>query len=134
MALNVITASILAFVFMIILTPFFIPALKKFKFGQSIREEGPESHMKKGGTPTMGGIVILVSLILTMLVMTIWNGFSTELFLLLLVTVGFGTLGFLDDFIKIVKKRNLGLTSKQKLAGQAVIALIFFIVILFRGF
>ncbi|RKD75451.1 phospho-N-acetylmuramoyl-pentapeptide-transferase [Sinobaca qinghaiensis] len=129
MALNVITASILAFVFMIILTPFFIPALKKFKFGQSIREEGPESHMKKGGTPTMGGIVILVSLILTMLVMTIWTGFSTELFLLLLVTIGFGTLGFLDDFIKIVKKRNLGLTSKQKLAGQAVIALIFFIVI-----
>lgn len=129
MALNVIIACILAFVFMIILTPFFIPALKKFKFGQSIREEGPESHMKKGGTPTMGGIVILTALVLTMIVMTIWTGFSTELFLLLLVTVGFGTLGFLDDFIKIVKKRNLGLTSKQKLAGQAVISLIFFLVI-----
>ncbi|MFC4320275.1 phospho-N-acetylmuramoyl-pentapeptide-transferase [Litchfieldia salsa] len=120
----------LGFFICVILSPVFIPFLRRLKFGQSIREEGPKSHQKKSGTPTMGGVIILLSIIITTLVM---NGrFSEEItaktLLLLLVTVGFGLLGFLDDFIKVVMKRNLGLTSMQKLLGQIVISIIFYII------
>ncbi|GAE24147.1 phospho-N-acetylmuramoyl-pentapeptide-transferas e [Halalkalibacter wakoensis JCM 9140] len=107
--------------------PLFIPFLRRLKFGQSIREEGPKSHQKKSGTPTMGGIVIVLSIIATTLFISFkFLSFSQEIMLLLLVTVGFGLVGFLDDFIKVVLKRNLGLTSKQKLAGQLVIAVLFY--------
>ncbi|ADC48207.1 phospho-N-acetylmuramoyl-pentapeptide-transferase [Alkalihalophilus pseudofirmus OF4] len=111
----------------VILSPLFIPFLRRLKFGQSIREEGPESHQKKSGTPTMGGIVIVLSIIATTLFVSFqYLSFSMEILLLLLVTVGFGLVGFLDDYIKVVKKRNLGLTSKQKLAGQLIIAGLFY--------
>jgi len=120
---------ILAFLITVFLSPLFIPFLKRLKFGQSIREEGPKSHQKKSGTPTMGGIMILLSIIVTTIFMT--NQFSNmtvETYLLLLVTIGFGILGFLDDFIKVVMKRNLGLTSKQKLFGQILIAAVFYFI------
>lgn len=120
---------ILAFLITVFLSPLFIPFLKRLKFGQSIREEGPKSHQKKSGTPTMGGIMILLSIIVTTIFMT--NQFSNmtvETYLLLLVTIGFGILGFLDDFIKVVMKRNLGLTSKQKLFGQIIIAAVFYFI------
>ncbi|WP_409253615.1 phospho-N-acetylmuramoyl-pentapeptide-transferase [Bacillus sp. SCS-153A] len=125
---NVIFYTILmGFVVTVVLSPIFIPFLRRLKFGQSIREEGPKSHQKKSGTPTMGGLVFLLSIIITTLVITSrYSEFSAETFLLLLVTVGFGILGFLDDFIKVVMKRNLGLTSKQKLAGQILISAVFF--------
>jgi len=118
---------LMGFLITVLLSPIFIPFLRRLKFGQSIREEGPKSHQKKSGTPTMGGIVILLSIIITTLVMT--GKFSkpnVETYLLLFVTVGFGLLGFLDDFIKVVMKRNLGLTSKQKLLGQIIISVIFY--------
>ncbi|OEF99524.1 phospho-N-acetylmuramoyl-pentapeptide-transferase [Vulcanibacillus modesticaldus] len=102
-----------------LLGPLFIPILRKLKFGQSIREEGPKLHQKKAGTPTMGGIIIYFALILTVIK---FSPLTPNLYLLLLVTLGFGFLGFLDDFIKIVKKRNLGLTAKQKLFGQLFIS------------
>lgn len=117
---------LMGFLITVLLSPIFIPFLRRLKFGQSIRKEGPKSHQKKSGTPTMGGIVILLSIIITTLVMT--GKFSkpnVETYLLLFVTVGFGLLGFLDDFIKVVMKRNLGLTSKQKLLGQIIISVIF---------
>jgi phospho-N-acetylmuramoyl-pentapeptide-transferase len=120
---------LLGFLITVLLSPVFIPFLRRLKFGQSIREEGPKSHQKKTGTPTMGGIMILLSITVTTLVMT--EKFSTatvETYLLLFVTLGFGLLGFLDDFIKVVMKRNLGLTSKQKLLGQIVISVIFYII------
>lgn len=126
---------ILAFIITVFLSPLFIPFLKKLKFGQSIREEGPKSHQKKSGTPTMGGIMILLSIIVTTIFMT--NHFSkmtVEVYLLLLVTIGFGILGFIDDFIKVVMKRNLGLTSKQKLIGQIIIAAIFYFIYHSFGF
>ncbi|WP_368503988.1 phospho-N-acetylmuramoyl-pentapeptide-transferase [Alkalihalophilus sp. As8PL] len=111
----------------VILSPLFIPFLRKLKFGQSIRDEGPESHQKKNGTPTMGGIVIVLSIIATTIFISLqYLSFSLEILLLLLVTVGFGLVGFLDDYIKVVKKRNLGLTSKQKLVGQLIIAGLFY--------
>lgn len=121
---------VVSFLICVILSPLIIPFLRGLKFGQSIREEGPKSHQKKSGTPTMGGVMVLIAIVIATLVMIgQFSVLSVEIYLLLLVTVGFGVLGFLDDFIKVVLKRNLGLTSKQKLIGQLVIATIFYIVI-----
>lgn len=112
------------------MSPIVIPFLRRLKFGQSIREEGPKSHYKKSGTPTMGGVVIVVSIVLTAIIAMYKffpNEVGYELWLVLFALVGFGLIGFLDDFIKIVLKRNLGLTSKQKLFGQLAVAIIFYI-------
>ncbi|MBU8565120.1 phospho-N-acetylmuramoyl-pentapeptide-transferase [Virgibacillus pantothenticus] len=127
----------IGFLITVLLSPVFIPFLRRLKFGQSIREEGPKSHLKKTGTPTMGGIMIVFSIVITSLIMS-WKinpvGISYELWILLFVLVGYGLLGFLDDFIKIIKKRNLGLTSKQKLLGQLIIALVIYFVLREQGF
>ncbi len=120
---------LMGFLITVLLSPIFIPFLRRLKFGQSIREEGPQSHQKKTGTPTMGGIMILLSVTVTTLVMSSKFAEPTaEIYMVLLVTLGFGLLGFLDDFIKVVLKRNLGLTSKQKLLGQIIISLIFYFI------
>ncbi|MBB5172175.1 phospho-N-acetylmuramoyl-pentapeptide-transferase [Texcoconibacillus texcoconensis] len=117
----------LSFLLSVLLSPLLIPFLKRLKFGQSIRDEGPKSHQKKTGTPTMGGVIILFSIIVSTLVMAgKFHSINTEVWMLLLVTVGFGLLGFLDDFIKVVLKRNLGLTSKQKFLGQLLVAGLFY--------
>ncbi|ALS78201.1 phospho-N-acetylmuramoyl-pentapeptide-transferase [Planococcus kocurii] len=120
----------IALLLTVILMPVFIPLLKRMKFGQSIREEGPESHMKKTGTPTMGGLVFLISIIVTVLLVA-WLAdlVTAKILILLLVLFGYGLIGFLDDFIKVVLKRNLGLTSLQKLIAQIVIAVISFFVL-----
>jgi phospho-N-acetylmuramoyl-pentapeptide-transferase len=89
------------------------------KFGQQIRGEGPESHQKKAGTPTMGGIIIILAFALSFLKFSVVN---TDFYILLVATLGFGLVGFLDDYIKIVFKRSLGLTPKQKLIGQLLFA------------
>lgn len=124
-----------AFFVTVAVSPLFIPYLRRLKFGQSIREEGPESHQKKSGTPTMGGVIILFSIIVTTVAVSAFNNaLNVTILLLLLVTVTFGILGFLDDFIKVVMKRNLGLTSKQKLLGQIVIAIIFYVIFQANGF
>ncbi|MCM3739134.1 phospho-N-acetylmuramoyl-pentapeptide-transferase [Oceanobacillus luteolus] len=121
----------IAFLITVLFSPLFIPFLRRLKFGQSIREEGPQSHQKKSGTPTMGGIMIILSIVITSLIMVgkVSGGIGYELWLLLLVLIGYGLLGFLDDFIKVVMKRNLGLTSLQKLLGQILIAVIFFFIL-----
>jgi phospho-N-acetylmuramoyl-pentapeptide-transferase len=125
---------IMSFLITVVLSPLFIPFLRRLKFGQSIRDEGPESHKKKTGTPTMGGLMIILSIVVTTLIMAgVFHSISVEIFLVLLVTLGFGLLGFLDDYIKVAKKRNLGLTSKQKFLGQLVIAAIFYFVLLQTG-
>jgi phospho-N-acetylmuramoyl-pentapeptide-transferase len=119
----------MGFLITVLISPIFIPFLRRLKFGQSIREEGPKSHQKKSGTPTMGGVMILLSIIVTTFVMTGKFAEPTvKTYLLLLVTFGFGLLGFLDDFIKVVMKRNLGLTSRQKLIGQIIISAIFYFI------
>lgn len=132
----IITLAI-AFLITVLLSPLFIPFLRRLKFGQSIREEGPESHQKKSGTPTMGGVMIVLSIIITSLVMSVKvNGgaVSYEMWLLIFVLFGYGLIGFLDDFIKVAMKRNLGLTSKQKMAGQLIIAIIFYLILHNHGF
>ncbi|MGN5650684.1 phospho-N-acetylmuramoyl-pentapeptide-transferase [Bacillus sp. Brlt_9] len=113
---------ITSFIITILAAPYFIRFLKKFQFGQSIREEGPESHKKKSGTPTLGGLIFLFSLTISTLA---FIDLKPEILLILFLTLGNGAIGFLDDFIKIHFKRNLGLTSKQKLVGQLLVSLIF---------
>ncbi|MCI2253199.1 phospho-N-acetylmuramoyl-pentapeptide-transferase [Domibacillus sp. PGB-M46] len=123
-----------SFLITVFIAPLFIPFLRRLKFGQSIREEGPKSHQQKSGTPTMGGIVFLLSIIVTTLFFAqLFDSIGTETTLLLLVTIGFGLLGFLDDFIKVVMKRNLGLTSLQKLIGQIIISIIFYVIYAQQG-
>lgn len=116
---------IVSFLLTVILAPIVIPYLRRMKFGQSIREEGPESHQKKAGTPTMGGLIFLVSIIISTLALSFYfDQLTTQSIVLLVILVGFGVIGFLDDFIKVVMKRNLGLTSIQKLIGQILIAVL----------
>lgn len=121
---SIIAAVIIAFAVSIILCPIFIPLLKKMKFGQHIREEGPRSHQSKSGTPTMGGVIILTGVIVTSLVFIVFEK-DYEIVPILFLTVGFGIIGFLDDFIKVIKKRNLGLTEMQKMVGQIVVTAVF---------
>ena len=117
-----ILAVIIAFVISAILCPIVIPFLHKLKFGQQVRDDGPQAHLKKQGTPTMGGLVILSSIIITSL---LYLKDYPKIIPVLFVTVGFGVIGFLDDYIKIVMKRSEGLNPGQKLAGQIIITGIF---------
>lgn len=111
-----------AFVLAVIIGPLIIPILKKLKFGQQIRTEGPQSHQKKAGTPQMGGTIILLAFALAFFRFA--GDYGYKFYILLIATLGFGLVGFLDDYIKIVFKRSLGLTAKQKLLGQLICAAI----------
>ncbi len=119
--------AVIALLITFILVPILIPTLKRMKFGQSIREEGPQSHMKKTGTPTMGGLTFLISIIITSIIAIFFVDNSNPIILLLFVTIGFGLIGFIDDYIIVVKKNNQGLTSKQKFLAQIAIAVVFFL-------
>ncbi len=120
---------IVSFFIAVIIGPIFIPFLRRLKFGQSIREEGPASHKKKSGTPTMGGIIFMTSIVVTTLITAIFTDYVTlsqEIQMLLIALLGYGLIGFIDDFIIVVKKNNEGLTPKQKVLGQLMIAVLFF--------
>jgi phospho-N-acetylmuramoyl-pentapeptide-transferase len=111
-------ASLTALLIGMLIGPFVIERLREFQIGQYIREDGPQSHQKKGGTPTMGGVLICISIIVPTL---LWSDLQNPLvWLVVLSTLAFAGIGFADDYIKVVKKRNLGLTSRQKLALQFV--------------
>lgn len=122
---SVLLAAVIAAGFVLLTGPFFIPELHKLKFGQSIREEGPKSHQAKRGTPTMGGIMIILGITLGTVAAAPLN---TEILLALFIMLGHFVLGFLDDYIKVVKKRNLGLKAKQKMLGQIIIAVVTMII------
>ena len=117
-----ILAVIIAFAISALLCPIIIPFLHKLKFGQQVRDDGPQSHLKKQGTPTMGGLIILCSIVITSI---FYIPAYPKIIPVLFVTVGFGIIGFMDDYIKIVMKRSEGLKPGQKLAGQFVITGIF---------
>ncbi len=122
LSISVLMPVMISFLASVIFCPILIPFLRKLKFGQTEREDGPESHLKKNGTPTMGGLVILASILITSL---IYVSRYTEIIPVLFMTLGFGLIGFLDDYIKVVKKRSLGLTPLQKMALQFVVTGIF---------
>lgn len=130
---EVIMPAIVAFTVSVVLSPVFIPFLKKLKFGQYVRDDGPKEHLKKSGTPTMGGIIIVCSMVITCL---FYVPKYKQIVPILFVTLGFGLIGFLDDYIKIVMKRSLGLKAWQKLFAQCIVTGIFayyFLVILHMG-
>lgn len=113
---------IIAFVTSVLLGPVVIPFLRRLKVGQTVRDEGPQSHLKKAGTPTMGGILILTSIVITSI---LYVGRFPRIIPILFLTLGFGLIGFLDDYIKVVLKRSLGLKPGQKMAGQILVTAIF---------
>ncbi|GHV38853.1 phospho-N-acetylmuramoyl-pentapeptide-transferase [Clostridia bacterium] len=114
---NSIYAALFAFALCVILCPVLIPFLTRFKFGQNVRTDGPETHLKKAGTPTMGGVVIVLSLLAGSFFFI--NG-SREAADVLIMTAAFGLIGFADDYIKIAKKRADGLLPYQKLIAQLI--------------
>ncbi len=117
-------------VFCALCIPILIPLLRKIKFGQYVRDDGPESHKSKTGTPTMGGVVFFAALII---VAVIYGHSDNNLYAVILVTICFGLIGFADDFKKIVLKRTLGLKAREKIAAQLIIAGIFVLYMIFLG-
>lgn len=113
-------AFVISLVVCLVIGPLLIPALQRLKFGQSIRSDGPERHLQKQGTPTMGGVMFFFSLILGTVFLA---GDSFMTYFLQVCALGFGLIGFIDDYIKIVKKRSLGLTAKQKIIGQFALSI-----------
>lgn len=113
---------LVSFVLSVIMGPLIIPILRKLKMGQTEREEGVKSHLKKAGTPTMGGVIILLSVVLTSV---FYIKDYPKIIPILFVTLGFGLIGFLDDYLKVVMKRSDGLYPMQKMALQIVVTAVF---------
>ncbi|MPQ43690.1 phospho-N-acetylmuramoyl-pentapeptide-transferase [Clostridium tarantellae] len=113
----IVFSIIISFIIASIIGPVLIPLLHKLKFGQNIRAEGPKSHQKKAGTPTIGGLIFIFSTAITMIVMirVMNKNFSDEAMIALYSFIGFGFIGFLDDLLKIIKKKNEGLKAWQKM-------------------
>ncbi len=123
-SMDIIGAVFLAFGVSVLILPFLIPFLIRLKAAQTERKEGVQSHLKKAGTPTMGGIAILAAVLVTSIVFAFRY---PRILPVLLLTLGFGIIGFADDYLKVVLRRSDGLLPKQKMAGQIVVTLIFLI-------
>ena len=125
---TILAPLVISFIFSLILGPIFIPILHKLKFGQNIRKEGPKSHQKKAGTPTMGGIIFFISVAATILIMG--PSFTDPKMIILYSFLAFGFIGFLDDMLKIIHKDNLGLKAGQKM----ILLLIFSVALAVYGY
>jgi len=123
MSERLVMAAGLALIITLILGPLLIPVLRTLKFGQNIRNDGPKRHLKKAGTPTMGGMIFLVGIIISAL-FNAEKPTSLEMVTMVGITLGYGLIGFIDDFIKVVMHRSLGLRAYQKLIGQFALAFI----------
>ena len=125
-------ATLTALLIGLLIGPYLIEKLREFQIGQYIREDGPKDHQKKAGTPTMGGLLICVAILVPTL---LWSDLSNPLvWLAILALVGFGGIGFADDYLKVVHKRNLGLTARVKFTAQiGVAALIAVFLLLLRS-
>ncbi|MCI6552968.1 MAG: phospho-N-acetylmuramoyl-pentapeptide-transferase [Lachnospiraceae bacterium] len=119
---TVIMSVVISFAISVMLGPFIIPFLRRLKVGQTVRDDGPQSHLKKSGTPTMGGILILIGITATSLIYM--KGYP-RILPVLFVTLGFGLIGFLDDYIKVVLRRSMGLRAWQKMLGQLLVTGVF---------
>ncbi|MHB1392281.1 MAG: phospho-N-acetylmuramoyl-pentapeptide-transferase [Clostridia bacterium] len=107
-----------AFVLALVAGPVFIPLLTRMKFGQMVRDDGPQSHLKKTGTPTMGGVIIVISAAIVALAFSK----DKDMLLVLITTILFGLIGFIDDYLKIKNKRSLGLSAYQKISAQLLVS------------
>ena len=120
--INIGIIIIIAFIISVVLTKLEIPILRA-KAGQNIREDGPQSHLSKAGTPSMGGIAIIISAVAaTLIAGLVWGGSVSDMLVILFVFLGFGFIGFFDDYLKVIKKNNLGLRAYQKFGLQIVIS------------
>ncbi len=122
MNVTMVIPVIISFGISVLLGPIVIPFLRKLKVGQTERTEGPQTHLKKSGTPTMGGILFLTSAVITSL---LYMKQYPKILPILFLTLGFGLIGFLDDYIKVVLKRSMGLSPFQKMTGQIIVTGIF---------
>lgn len=120
--INIGIIIIIAFIISLILTKLEIPILRA-KAGQNIREDGPQSHLSKAGTPSMGGIAIIIGAVIAAACAgAIWGGSISDMLIIMFVFIGFGLIGFFDDYLKVIKKNNLGLRAYQKFGLQIVIS------------
>lgn len=117
--MSVVYAAVFSFIICLLVGPFSISLLRRLKFGQSIRIDGPQSHLQKSGTPTMGGIIIVLAIIIAVFFFV--NDLTDAIWVMFAV-VGFGFIGLLDDLVIIVAKRSLGLKAREKLFGQIALA------------
>ncbi|WP_462399282.1 phospho-N-acetylmuramoyl-pentapeptide-transferase [Lacticaseibacillus pantheris] len=127
--------AVSAFAITVILLPLFIGFMRMNHEGQTIRDEGPKWHAKKNGTPTMGGVVFILAIVVSVIWVAAWtHQLTMTVWVALFILVLYGVLGFVDDFVKVVNHRNLGLRAWQKLLGQLVGAAVFLVVFLHEGF
>lgn len=119
---EIVVPTLISFAISVILGPVLIPFLRRLKVGQTVRDEGPQSHLKKSGTPTMGGLLILTAMTVTSLV---YMKDYPDILPILFLTLGFGLIGFLDDYIKVVLKRSMGLRAWQKFGLQIIVTAVF---------
>ncbi len=126
MSLPVYTATILSFIISMILCPFYIRLSRRHRFGQQIREDGPQRHFQKAGTPTMGGIVFIFSFFLVTL---LFAPLTPLLILALFICLISGLIGFLDDYRKVARQRSLGLKARQKFLAQFIMSVVFYLVL-----
>ncbi|SFK41130.1 Phospho-N-acetylmuramoyl-pentapeptide-transferase [Marinilactibacillus piezotolerans] len=126
--LRTVTPVLVSFIITVISMPFVIQYFSKKQLGQVTREEGPTWHESKSGTPTMGGVSFIFAVTITVLILSYFlDVFTTGILLLTFILILYGLIGFLDDYIKVIMKRNLGLTSLQKLIGQIIGGVVFYI-------
>ncbi len=122
MYLDFVVSILMGFALVALAMPFAIPELHKLKFGQEVRDDGPKAHLKKQGTPTMGGLVFVLAIVIVSLV---YVRRYPKILPVMLLTVGFGIVGFIDDFLKVVKHQSEGFNPKQKFLCQLVFCLVF---------
>ncbi|HXF91538.1 MAG TPA: phospho-N-acetylmuramoyl-pentapeptide-transferase [Nitrospiraceae bacterium] len=121
LSFRIIYAAVTAFLIAFVLAPWLIRKLQELKLGQQVRDDGPKRHLAKSGTPTMGGLLILFAVVLSTL---LWADLTNRyVWLVIIATIGFGAVGFVDDYLKFVKARSKGLTAAQKFASQILVAL-----------
>ncbi len=121
LSFRIIYAAITAFLIAFVLTPWLIRKLQEIKLGQQVRDDGPKTHLAKSGTPTMGGVLIVFAVVLSTL---LWADIANPyVWVVVLVTVGFGAIGFADDYLKFVKARSKGLSAVEKFSAQILVAL-----------
>ena len=137
---QLILGGVVAFIVAAICGKFLIPFLRRLKFGQEIREEGPSWHQKKSGTPTMGGFIFIIGILAALGIVLLVSpiiGFTipdiSSIGMLVVIMIAYGAIGFVDDYIKVILKRNLGLTASQKFGLQFLVALVFICWAVFSG-
>ena len=122
-------ASLTALFLCVALGPWLIHKLRQFQIGQYIREEGPQSHQKKAGTPTMGGVLIIISIVIPTL---LWADLrNSYIWIAIFTLLAYGTIGFLDDYAKVTKRQNLGISGRRKMAYQIGVAFLVAVVLIF---